>query len=54
MQLLQSSILSYCKFIPGVLAATAKHCAELDRPKKRHRTLLPTAAGDKEEQDNHR
>ena len=38
--------------MPGVIAATAKHYAELDRPRKRHRTSFSTAAGDGEEQDD--
>jgi len=36
--------------MPGVLAATEKHYAELDRPRKRHRTSFSTAVGDEEEQ----
>jgi hypothetical protein len=47
-----SSHINRCKFMPGVLAATAKHYAELDRPRKRRRTSFSTAAGDGEEQDD--
>ena len=41
-----------CKFMPGVMAATAKHYAELDRPRKRRRTSFSTAVDDDEEQDD--
>ena len=47
-----SSHMERCKFMPGVIAATAKHYAELDRPRKRRRTSFSTAAGDGEEQDD--
>lgn len=38
--------------MPGVMAATARHYAELDRPRKRRRISFSTAAGDGEEQDD--
>jgi len=41
-----------CKFMPGVITATAKHYAKLDRPRKEHRTSFSTAAGNREEQDD--
>ena len=38
--------------MPGVITATAKHYAKLDRPRKEHRTSFSTAAGNREEQDD--
>jgi len=45
-----SAHIKYCRFMPGVLAATATHYAELDRPRKRQRTSFSPAVGDEEEQ----
>ena len=47
-----SSHMERCKFMPGVITATAKQYAEPDRPRKRHRTSFSTAVGDEEGQDD--
>jgi len=44
-----------CKFMPGVMAATAKHYVELGNSmgaRKRRRTSFSTVAGDEEEMDD--
>jgi hypothetical protein len=46
-----SSHMKHCKFLPEALAATAKHYADIDRPRKRQKTSLSTAADDEEQDD---